>query len=50
MDIFEFAAMVEETPVRSRLIEYHAPAREGGDEALRAVCLTDVLDDGQSMV
>ena len=45
MDIFEFAAMVEETPVRSRLIEYHAP-----DSDLRAVCLTDLLDDGLSMV
>ena len=48
MDIFEFAAMVEETPVRSRLVEYHAP--EPGEEALRAVCLTDILDDGLSMV
>jgi arginine-tRNA-protein transferase len=45
MDIFEFAAMIEETPVRSRLIEYHAP-----DGDLRAVCLTDLLDDGLSMV
>ena len=44
MDIFEFAAMVEETPIRSRLIGYH----EGED--LHAVCLTDVLDDGLSMV
>ena len=54
MDIFEFAAMVEETPVRSRLIEYHdpgeAPADRAGGEALRAVCLTDILDDGLSMV
>lgn len=59
MDLFEFAAMVEETPVRTRLIEYadvaakhtphrqdHAPDRAG----LRAVCLTDILDDGLSMV
>lgn len=44
MDMFEFAAMVEETPIRSRLIEYD----EG--EELRAVCLTDILDDGLSMV
>ena len=35
MDVFEFAAMIEETPVRTRLI---------------AVCLTDVLDDGLSLV
>lgn len=51
MDIFEFAAMIEETPVRSRLIEYSAPAGTGTRQReLVAVCLTDVLDDGLSMV
>ncbi len=49
MDIFEFAAMIEETPIRSRVIEYTAPNGRGGRE-LAAVCLTDVLDDGLSMV
>lgn len=44
MDMFEFAAMVEETPIRSRLIEYNE------ETELRAVCLTDILDDGLSMV
>ena len=44
MDMFEFAAMVEETPIRSRLIEY------SDADALHAVCLTDILDDGLSMV
>ncbi|MHA7874744.1 arginyltransferase [Roseivivax sp.] len=46
MDIFEFAAMIEETPIRSRVIEYV----DGADDHLTAVCLTDVLDDGLSMV
>lgn len=51
MDIFEFAAMVEETPVRSRVVEYSRPPKRGtGKGALAAVCLTDVLDDGLSMV
>ena len=59
MDLFEFAAMVEETPVRTRLIEYTDPAAKRSprrDETtadragLRAVCLTDILDDGLSMV
>ena len=56
MDIFEFAAMIEETPVRSRVIEYTAPPEPGtrGNRAagrkLAAVCLTDVLDDGLSLV
>tara|TARA_R110002124_G_scaffold64754_2_gene176630 strand:- start:1551 stop:2291 length:741 start_codon:yes stop_codon:yes gene_type:complete len=45
MDVFEFAAMIEETPVRSRVIEYTAP-----DNALIGTCLTDVLADGLSMV
>ena len=49
MDIFEFAAMIEETPIRSRVIEYSRRARSGRKE-LAAVCLTDVLDDGLSMV
>jgi len=44
MDMFEFAAMVEETPIRSRLIEYE------DTDSLSAVCLTDILDDGLSMV
>ncbi|MFX0544634.1 arginyltransferase [Roseovarius sp. S1116L3] len=46
MDAFEFASMVEETPIRTRVVEY--VERETG--ALVAVCLTDVLEDGVSMV
>ena len=47
MDVFEFAAMIEETPVRSRVVEY----RDSHEvDRLTAVCLTDVLDDGLSMV
>ncbi|MCR8825555.1 arginyltransferase [Pseudosulfitobacter koreensis] len=45
MDVFEFAAMIEETPVRSRVIEYTGP-----DHDLIGTCLTDVLSDGLSMV
>jgi arginine-tRNA-protein transferase len=48
MDIFEFAAMIEETPIKSRVIEYTRPARP--ERTLAAVCLTDVFDDGLSMV
>jgi len=46
MDTFEFAAMIEETPIRTRVIEYV----DGTSGDLVAVCLTDVLDDGVSMV
>ena len=38
--------MVEETPIRSRVIEY----RDEESDDLTAVCLTDVLEDGVSMV
>lgn len=51
MDIFEFAAMIEETPIRSRVVEYSGPPDpDGHKRTLTAVCLTDVLDDGLSMV
>lgn len=51
MDIFEFAAMIEETPIRSRVIEYARPSDDPfAASDLTAVCLTDVLDDGISMV
>ena len=46
MDVFEFAAMIEETPIRSRVVEYSDT--ETGE--LTAVSLTDVLNDGLSMV
>jgi arginine-tRNA-protein transferase len=44
--VFEFAAMIEETPIRSRVVEYSD--EESG--ALVGVSLTDVLSDGLSMV
>lgn len=51
MDVFEFASMIEETPVRSRVVEYHSPATgKQKRDALTAVCLTDVLEDGLSLV
>ncbi len=45
MDMFEYAAMIEETPIRSRVIEYSDT--QGN---LIAVSLTDILSDGVSMV
>lgn len=46
MDVFEFAAMIEETPIRSRVVEYVDTATSD----LIAVSLTDVIEDGLSMV
>ena len=51
MDIFEFAAMIEETPIKSRVIEYtRGPNKGEHGRPLAAVCLTDVFDDGLSLV
>lgn len=51
MDVFEFAAMIEETPIRTRVVEYSRPPGPGEQgRPLTAVCLTDILDDGLSMV
>ncbi len=49
MDIFEFAAMIEETPVKSRVIEYTQTLPDQ-TSLLAAVCLTDIFDDGLSLV
>lgn len=46
MDVFEFAAMIEETPIRSRVVEYLDTSKK----SLIGVSLTDVLSDGLSMV
>lgn len=46
MDVFEFAAMIEETPIRSRVVEY----TDRTTDELIGVCLTDMLEDGLSMV
>jgi arginine-tRNA-protein transferase len=50
MDMGEFAAMIEESPVRSRVIEYYRPHVGPHGRQLAAVCLTDFLSDGVSMV
>jgi len=49
MDVFEYSAMVEETPVRTRVLEYRDRAT-GPTGPLVAACLSDVLEDGLSLV
>src|SRR5258705_6957779 len=50
MGLFDYVAMVEETPVETMLIEYRMLERDGSVGALVACALTDVLQDGLSMV
>jgi arginine-tRNA-protein transferase len=45
MDFSDYVAMVQDTPVASRMIEYR-----GDDGKLVGACLTDILDDGLSLV
>ena len=50
MGLFDYVAMVEETPVTTHLVEYRLK-REGDEQGtLTATALTDVLRDGLSMV
>ena len=46
----DYVAMVEDTAVRTHLIEYRRPSADGGPGDLVGVCLTDLLHDGLSMV
>lgn len=45
MDFDDYKSMVEESPVRTLLMEYRLP-----DGELYAVCLTDMMNDGLSLV
>ncbi len=49
MDAYDYASMVEDSTVRTQVIEYWGED-EDGDDVLEAVCLTDVMADGLSMV
>jgi arginyl-tRNA--protein-N-Asp/Glu arginylyltransferase len=50
MGLFDYVAMVEETPVNTHIVEYRRPAANGTRGMLMACGLTDVLRDGLSMV
>lgn len=47
MSVLDYAMMVEDTHIDTRIVEYRSPAR---DNALIGVALTDRLGDGLSMV
>jgi arginine-tRNA-protein transferase len=50
MGLFDYVAMVEETPVNTHIIEYRRRGEDGQPGALVACALSDVLRDGLSMV
>ncbi len=50
MDDMDYADMVEQSPVRSQVIEYRTPPRFGQIGELVGACLTDQQSDGVSMI
>lgn len=50
MGLFDYVAMVEETPVSTHIVEYRKPSNGKEPGQLMACALTDVLRDGLSMV
>lgn len=50
MDEADFADMIEQSPVRSFMIEYREPAADGARGKLIGACLTDQQGDGLSMI
>jgi len=49
MTLVDYATMLEDTHVETRAVEYRQTHTDGPSE-LRALCMTDVLSDGLSMV
>ncbi len=50
MGLFDYVAMVEETPVDTHIIEFRRNTADGSRGAIVGCALTDVLRDGLSMV
>jgi leucyl-tRNA---protein transferase len=50
MDDLDYADMVEQSPVKSHVVEYREPGRFGQPGRLVGACLTDQQGDGLSMI
>jgi arginyl-tRNA--protein-N-Asp/Glu arginylyltransferase len=51
MSVLDYAAMIEDSHVETRLVEYRTPQTgRAGSQELVGVALTDILSDGLSMV
>jgi arginine-tRNA-protein transferase len=50
MGLFDYVAMVEETPVSTHIVEYRRRGEDGEPGTLVACALSDLLRDGLSMV
>ena len=50
MSVLDFAAMVDESVVDTRVVEFRAGASSVRKGELKAAALIDILDDGISMI
>ena len=50
MDERDFSDMVEQSPVRTHIVEYREPSQNGRPSKLVGACLTDQQADGLSMI
>ena len=50
MDEHDFADMVEQSPVKTYIVEYREPSQDGRPGRLVGACLTDQQADGLSMI
>src|SRR4028118_886957 len=50
MDESDFADMVEQSPVKTYIVEYREPSVDGRPGKLVGACLTDQQSDGLSMI
>ena len=50
MDEHDFSDMVEQSPVKTYIVEYREPGRDGKQGRLVGACLTDQQADGLSMI
>ncbi len=50
MDAYDFAEMIETSPVETVVVEYREPSTDGRPGRLVGACLTDKQSDGLSMV
>jgi leucyl-tRNA---protein transferase len=50
MDESDFADMIEQSPVKTFVVEYREPSSEGRPGRLLGACLTDQQSDGLSMI
>ncbi|NRA87830.1 MAG: arginyltransferase [Rhizobiales bacterium] len=50
MGVMDFAKMIAESNVNTKLFEYYLPNEETEEDTLVAVALTDIMSDGVSMV